>query len=114
MLQQATLMNERCLDMQRQKRTSRSAAGSKVQLSASATGSGALSARSAPTKASQLFAQQKPRQHSRRVRKTGCPLLSAGAEAFDAFKDAILTIPIDVEALAKLGRGKQVCAQKKK
>jgi hypothetical protein len=104
-LSELSQVNERCLDLQRNKASGSSSSKKKAALQGAATSNvvGFLSA-SRPR-------QQQQQQQQRRQRKSaGCPYLSVegGPSAWDDFKQHVLRSPMDVEELANLGRKQRV------
>lgn len=106
-LSELSQVNERCLDLQRNKSASSSSKRKSTPgdgLSSAAVNSSVVGFSGAP----------KPRAQRRRQRgssKTaGCPFLSVegGAAAWDELKDLVLGAPVDVEELASLGRKMKV------
>lgn len=97
-LQNLSQINERCLDLQRNKSSkSRQTAAAEAPNS---TGQQVVS-----------FMQQSSKRRQRKQAGSGgsCPYLSAaGAAAWEGFSDLVIAAPIDVEELAKLGKKKQV------
>jgi hypothetical protein len=102
-------VNERCLDLQRNK----SASSSSRHKSTPADGHGSIAINSVVgfSGAPKPRARQQRRQRSSR-KPTGCPFLSfeGGAAGLDDFKDLVLGAPMDVEELASLGRKMKVGA----
>lgn len=109
-LSELSQVNERCLDLQRNK----SAASSSKRKSSLTDASGSAAVNSSVVGFS---GAPRPRQQPRRQRSSrkasGCPFLSVegGATAWDDFKDLVLGAPMDVEELASLGRKMKVGAE---
>jgi hypothetical protein len=107
-LSELSQVNERCLDLQRNK----SASSSSKRKSTPADGAGSAAVNSSVVGFS---GAPKPRAQQRRQRSSrktaGCPFLSVegGAAAWDDFKDLVLGAPMDVEELAILGHKMKVC-----
>lgn len=108
-LSELSQVNERCLELQRNK-----ASSSSKRRGAAAEGAGAAALTSSVVEFSGAPRprQQQQRQRQRSSRKAaGCPFLSVegGAAAWSEFKDLVLETPMDVEELASLGRKMKVC-----
>ena len=87
-----SLINERCLEMQK---PGSSAAGSRKK--AAAMGVAETGGAVVATK------------RSSRANSAKCPYLASGTKSADTTRDIILAQPIDIEALAELGRKRSVC-----
>lgn len=109
-LSELSQVNERCLELQRNKASSSSKRRGAAAEGAAALTSSVVGFSGAPRPRQQQ--QQLQRQRQRGSRKAaGCPFLSVegGAAAWSDFKDLVLETPMDVEELASLGRKMKVC-----
>jgi hypothetical protein len=105
-LSELSQLNERCLELQRNK-----ASSSSKRRGAAADGAGAAALSSSVVGFSGAPRPRQQQQRQRSSRKTaGCPFLSVdgGAAAWSDFKDLVLETPMDVEELASLGRKMKV------
>ena len=98
-LSELSQINERCLELQRNKASTNSS--SKRHSSPANTVIGFSGA----PRPSQQQQQRRQRQRSSKGKSGGCPYLSAqgGAAAWDDFRDLVLSASMDVEELASLG-----------
>ena len=102
-LQSLTSINERCQELQRNKRNSSgrktAALNPSFHTKGAATGD-------------KLGSLANPKPHKGRAKSSdqGCPFLRVqdGEAGWERFKDAVLASPLDVEELARMGRSKQV------
>lgn len=106
-------VNERCLELQRNRSTSSSSKRKASAGSAAHSGSGTAGAAGGAGRSNVvgLSGAPKPRRQRSSGRKAaGCPYLSleGGAAAWEDFKDMVLAAPMDVEELATLGRRMKV------
>jgi len=102
-------VNERCLELQRNRSTS---SNSKRKASAGSAAHSGSTGGAAHSNVVGLSGAPKPRRQRSSGRKAaGCPYLSleGGAAAWEDFKDMVLAAPMDVEELATLGRRMKVC-----
>jgi chromosome transmission fidelity protein 1 len=102
-----TAINERCMELQQTKRSKSRRTG----------------AAAAPAPAGQAVGLAALARSAKRETKGGCPFLQRGGssngssrapggrlEPLEEFKELVLAAPADVEDLARMGRGKGVCA----
>lgn len=95
-LQNLSQINERCLELQRSKTSSRKAAAAETSSSSQQVVS--------------LMQSGKKRRQGKKAARSGCPYLSVegGSAGWDGLTDLMLAAPVDVEELANLGRKKKV------